>query len=74
MNRVRCSVPHCRRTRPDDGLPEWICADHWSAIPEQRRRAYLRAKRAKVTAQWPEALARLWRRLVSIAIERAGGL
>jgi len=67
-DRIKCLIPHCRRTRPAGPLPEWICSKHWSAIPKADRRIYARAKRKK---RDPAALARLWRKLSRHAVEAA---
>jgi hypothetical protein len=50
---------------------EWICADHWLAIPKLQRRVYARAKRRGKPAA---VLAVIWERLKAVAIERAGGI
>ena len=44
--RIPCSVPFCRRTRFNDGtFSEWVCADHWRAVPKRYRLLYTAAKR-----------------------------
>lgn len=71
-------VPGCRHARGDrknDPLPpvqnyEWICGEHWRAIPAARRRVYHRANRIKRS----HVAAILWRRLKRLAIERAAGI
>ena len=71
LGRRPCEVPGCRRTRKaEPGVLAWICADHWRAIPRERRRVYALARR-RGNAQ---AEGWLWPRLVRIAIERASGL
>lgn len=67
-DRVKCLVPHCRRTTPGGAIREWICPRHWSALPRDERRAYTRAKRR---GKRLVALARLWRRLSRRAVEAA---
>jgi len=49
-NRTRCCVPFCRRTRGirkgETELPsEWVCGEHWSAVPKRERRRLSRAYR-----------------------------
>lgn len=71
IERLPCQVPGCRRTRkPESGVVAWICADHWRAIPAERRRIYSLARRRRNG----QAEAYLWPRLVRIAIEKAAGL
>jgi hypothetical protein len=55
---------------------EWICREHWRALPARQRRAYGRAKRRHLAGeQWRgPAVERLWDRLKRDAIERAAGL
>jgi hypothetical protein len=81
MTRLACCVPHCRhtlkRTEKHTVFSEWICGDHWRMVPKIKRKAYGRRVR-----QWRrfkregdvDACDRLWRRLKSIATERAVGL
>lgn len=62
--RMACCVPFCRRRR---GLrkgetslpPEWICADHWRAVPRETRGRLNRAYRAWLRTR-SDAAARLW--------------
>ncbi|PPE77121.1 hypothetical protein C3941_25360 [Kaistia algarum] len=76
--RVACLVPFCRRTRGDhkgeepmQSGAEWICGEHWRAVPRRlkaiRRRAWRLGKDGA-------ALARLWRACKRAAIEAAGGI
>lgn len=51
--------------------PEWICADHWRAVPRSDRAIFHRARRKH---KQDNALARLWARVKRIAIERGAGL
>lgn len=67
-DRLKCLVPHCRRTAPAGHFPEWICQKHWSALPKADRRIYARAKRKRKDGA---ALARLWRLLSRRAVETA---
>ncbi|WP_166306391.1 hypothetical protein [Bradyrhizobium sp. 2S1] len=82
-DRVRCLVPFCRRTtKPGrNGVNvQWICGNHWKAVPLAQRRVWGRLRR-----QWrrygPEAGVhfdarwwRVWDRLKRSAIEAAGGI
>lgn len=51
VDRLRCCVPFCRRTRGDrknDPVTEemeWICHEHWAVIPLRRRRVWYRLHR-----------------------------
>ena len=37
--RLTCCVPFCRRTTANkEGFEEWICRDHWMAVPKSHRR------------------------------------
>ena len=79
MNRIRCCVPYCRHTRenPNDDFLEWICGDHWRAIPFPRRKAYARIKRRwRRFHDQKDGIrgARLWASVKRTAIEAAGGL
>lgn len=58
--RLTCLVPFCRHTRGDwknDPLPsdlsrmQWVCAEHWRAVPRQLRAIHRRAERAYVSAR-----------------------
>lgn len=69
-----CLVPFCPRSRNQRGkresFGEWICADHWRAVPIMLRRAHRRAARNGETAKaqtW-------WGFIRRDAIERAFGL
>lgn len=88
-DRLRCCVPHCRRTKkaePDlvateagviDFAGEWICPNHWPAIPAGTRRLHSVAKRrAKKSGTLPALKlgARLWQRCKRQAIEAAAGI
>ncbi len=71
MTRLQCCIPFCARTTANKaGWSEWICQQHWSAVPREKRRIYTRAKRKG----WGPAAARIWRRMKAIATEKAGGL
>lgn len=74
--RICCCVPFCRRTRKADAtISEWICAEHWRAVPRNDRAIYSRVKRkARFAGAWTMAAERIWRRVKRIAIERAGGI
>lgn len=72
--RIPCAVPFCRRTvRQSDlhaGDNDWICSDHWRAVPKARRRLYHLARRRgnDRAAQF------IWSRLRALAITRAAQL
>lgn len=86
-NRIACLVPFCRRTRGDRrGDPvvpsmEWICGDHWRAVPKRlKRRRQMLGRMARRTADQIK-LNRIWRaddaawaQCKRAAIERAVGL
>lgn len=77
MTRLRCVVPHCRRTTGRAGFTEWICGRHWPAIPKAARRAYGRRVRRWRRFHRPSdgvAARRMWQWLKRRAIERAMGL
>lgn len=71
-DRIRCSVPFCRRTTGRFSLPtEWICGDHWRGVPQRLRRLYSLAKRRRK----PDAVLNyIWMKCKRAAIERAGGI
>lgn len=76
-DRIPCCVPFCRRTRRNDiGFEEWICDDHWRAVPAPMRRVYSRALRRyrRGVGGYGEPESRLWRRLRRAAVEAAAGL
>ena len=55
--RLPCIVPHCRRTRKDDGkFTDWICARHWSGVPMLQRALYRRTCRRvrRIIARRPQ--------------------
>ena len=67
IGRIGCQVPGCRRTKAGEWPAEWICADHWRAIPRYQRAAFHRVVKkirrygltdALNTRRW-----RLWCRL-----------
>lgn len=86
--RIRCCVPFCTRTRGDrknspvcEGM-EWICAEHWQAVPARYRRAHSRAwnwtgglpyrrKGAPIGRACSAAGWRIWERCKRAAIEGA---
>jgi len=74
--RIPCAVPGCGRTTPAPAV-EWVCSDHWRAIPNAMRRVWARLRRA-VRKNDPgvsyAGYVRLWNRLKRAAIERAGGI
>jgi len=46
MTRISCCVPFCRRTRkPVQVYEEWLCANHWRALPRDLRQEHSRLKR-----------------------------
>lgn len=75
--RLTCVVPFCRRTTARAEFDEWLCGDHWRAIPKAKRRVY-----GRIVRQWRRYYrkadgvrgARIWRVLKRIAIERAAGI
>ena len=70
MSRMRCVVPFCRHTTGRFTSGEWICADHWRAVPARLKRLKRLAERRQraALAGW------LWRRCKATAIEAAMGL
>lgn len=75
--RLRCCVPFCRRTTARCEHEEWICGDHWRLVPKDQRRVYgrhLKRWRRYGNNAYGPAAARIWRRLVSVATERAAGI
>lgn len=82
MTRTPCCVPFCRRTKATEqlaarGHDEWICADHWRAVPAGLRHlkaAISRRMRRSPTHARAHALARVWGQCKRAAIEAAGGL
>lgn len=91
--RLRCCVPFCSRTRgarKGDDYPieegmEWICSEHWRAVPKKLRqvqsRSYnwsrgqpYRRRGAPTYRKNRQAAGRIWRRCKRAAIERAMGL
>lgn len=75
--RIRCCVPHCRRTKPNvAGYAEWICAKHWSAVPREQRRVWQRLVRWYRKGKVFQGVRadRMWSRLKRIAIEKGMGL
>lgn len=68
--RLTCVVPFCRRTRSAPRLYEWICGDHWPAVPLMTRRVLARAKRRRDRETFDLA----WRRCKAAAIEIAAGV
>lgn len=54
VGRVRCCVPFCRRTTKGEETPfEWVCSDHWRAVPRKMKAFKRRAK-----AKWKRAAER----------------
>lgn len=86
--RLPCVVPFCKRTMPPEvmailnGEPihatECVCAKHWPLLRAERRRVWLRAKRAWRNNPGDRRLTRrfgrLWSRLTRDAIEVAAGI
>lgn len=74
--RIRCEVVGCKRTAPADvGDTEMICGQHWRAIPKEKRRAYMRARRrCDEIGETTPAYLRLWARMKAIANQRAMGI
>lgn len=69
--RLRCCVPHCRRTRKFTPIySEWICGVHWRATSKHwRGRFHLFNRRHR-----QDLADRMWERLKAQAIERAAGI
>lgn len=82
MTRTPCCVPFCRRTTATDklaarGHDEWLCSEHWGAVPSGLRRlkaTIARRMRRSPTEARARALVRLWSRCMRAAIESAGGI
>ena len=75
--RLACVVPFCRRTTARADFDEWICGDHWRLIDKVRRQVHgrhLRRWRRYGAAAYGPAAARIWRRMVEQAIQRAAGI
>lgn len=74
--RQPCAVPHCRRTRKDDGrFNEWICDRHWRIINPVLRRRFRRATRKMIAGRAPIELHHtLWQLCREQAIDRAMGI
>lgn len=76
--RLPCCAPFCRRTTGKTGFSEWICADHWRAVPRRMRAMKFRIEREAKRSGWTEAriarAARIWNRIKRAAIERAAGI
>ncbi|MCX5495768.1 hypothetical protein OSH11_13725 [Kaistia dalseonensis] len=87
-DRLRCAVPHCRRSKRADEAPviidgkplaldEWICPTHWRPVRRDRRAVFAAAKRIlrrKRTERAARLMIWLWQRCKREAIECAGGL
>lgn len=76
-DRIQCCVIGCRRTKQRREFDEWICGDHWRALPKAMRRVYGRRMRQWRRYHRDEDVAptnRLWARLKRAAIDRAMGL
>lgn len=82
MTRISCCVPFCRRTIAIERLlpdNEWLCAEHWRAVPRQLKavRARLRRRRKRLghqTSVMRGIDARSWELCKRAAIEAVGGL
>lgn len=79
--RLRCCVPHCRRTTDREEFKTWLCGKHWKLIPQVNRIAYGRYVRKwrrygpeTFTTDQLSAAKRLWRWLVRRATERSAGI
>lgn len=73
-DRLRCVVPHCRRSIASGKVSadhnQWICSKHWSATPKHwRRRLFLFRRRGRADLE-----ASMWERLKRRAIEIAVGI
>lgn len=77
IERVACSVPHCKRSRKPNRYGAYLCPRHWSGVPRPMRRVLFRLHRV---LNWSDSFhhrlreARVWRRIVRHAIERAAGI
>jgi hypothetical protein len=73
VERLRCLVPFCRRSRGDrkndpvDRYDEWLCGEHWRLVDRRIRRLHRRAQRLgrAPVARW------LWERAKTQALSRA---
>ncbi len=86
--RLRCLVPHCRRTRRFVGegcyvqglfvaYTEWICQQHWTLVPTKLRALHTAAKRKLRRTETVFAFrvgGRVWSRCKRAAIEGALGI
>lgn len=81
--RIRCVVPHCRRTakRKEEYMGyevRIICARHWSLVDRRRRRLYAKLRKLSKRIGWTDQMTKLWRanwrRMEKQAIERAVGI
>lgn len=51
-DRIHCCVPFCENSRPNDNsYPEWICAEHYRAVPRRLRAFKARVQKAYDTAK-----------------------
>lgn len=82
LDRIRCVIDDCRRTRKGKPVEEWVCPEHWRRyVPPRslRRRAYHAFFRRAKRRGWCEKSAaqywRFWDTLVSvIRAEHARGV
>ena len=91
--RLRCIVAHCQHTRgprkgddpPIEQGMEWICAQHWRAVPKRLRQVHNRAwnwnaglpyrrQGSPLNRKNRKAAGRIWRRCKRAAIEAAAGI
>lgn len=73
IGRVACSVPGCGRTRARNEYPEWVCGDHWAAVPRADRNEYTLIKRRWRRGEAVDP-AEVWARCKAKAIEAAFGI
>lgn len=84
ISRLSCVVPGCRHTRgqrkgegPIREGQQWVCGEHWRAVPKQMRGILARARRRanrRPTENNIRSFQRLWDRSAREAIERGMGL
>jgi hypothetical protein len=87
--RVRCLVPHCGRSRRDNGdgvsvlgygwlaFDRWLCAVHYPMVPVSLRFLHQTAKRQlRQTREPKDAMIAqdIWSRCCAAAIEAAAGI
>jgi len=81
MTRLRCCVPHCKRTRgPRKGetavpFTEWICSEHYKPVDKKLKVLRRRLRRRHgPTERGRRADHVMWAKIKKQAIERGLGL